>query len=62
MRECQNAYLQEWVRYHVLVVLCLGGGGPNRHAISVGQLVVKVVIVEWQVLGKWLPIVLEVRA
>ena len=31
------------------------------HATSVGQLVVKVVVAEWQVLGRQLPIGLEVQ-
>ena len=49
------------MRCHTLVVLGLRGGGTKAHASSVGQLVVTVGVVEWQVLGRRLPIVLEVQ-
>ena len=50
-----------WVRCHALMLLGFRGGRTKAHAISAGRLVVKVIVVEWQVLGRQLSIVLEVQ-
>ena len=49
--------LQELAQCYVREVLGLYEGGTTAHAISVGRLFV----VEWQVLGRWLSIVLELQ-
>ena len=49
------------MRCHALVVLGLRGGGTKAHAISAGRLVVKVVVIEWQVLERRFSIVLKVQ-